>query len=363
MSTRKAGARVLLTLTHAAGFNAGIYRPILKQLDTLNQRSSLKLHIDCVAPSFYGHGVNQYANLQPTDARAWPQLCHRDVLDAWNHHHPTCEPHPLAQQELSHLHKRSIIDLQLRTFNSKISKAELQQRHAATLAILRKRYDIIIGCGHSMGGATLLGMELMQPDTFDQLLLIEPVLFNTNLITSQIASSPLNPLFRKSRARRTRFASKQDALETYQQRGFRRFDPDSLRGYTDEGLIEHDGSATLACQPEFEANLYRGDNNLWPQLDRCKAQTTIIVATHPMPQAILGTTLQHFDRAAARMMAGQVKVCSCGLLCILHLWCHRVQLLHADWFDVVQEVKGSHFVVMERPGLIANELHDMLSTL
>eukprot|EP00045_Choanoeca_perplexa_P008151 m.74773 g.74773 ORF g.74773 m.74773 type:complete len:54 (+) comp14378_c0_seq3:129-290(+) len=53
-----------------------------------------------------------------------------------------------------------------------------------------------------------------------------------------------------------------------------------------------------------------------------------------MPQAILGTTLQHFDRAAARMMAGQVK-----------------------------EVKGSHFVVMERPGLIANELHDMLSTL
>eukprot|EP00730_Choanoeca_flexa_P018505 TRINITY_DN8999_c0_g1_i1.p1 TRINITY_DN8999_c0_g1~~TRINITY_DN8999_c0_g1_i1.p1 ORF type:complete len:336 (+),score=15.48 TRINITY_DN8999_c0_g1_i1:44-1051(+) len=321
--------RVLLTVAHAAGFNASMYRPILRHLDEyLAARKNLSLTI--VAPSFYGHGVNQSASIRPEDARDWPHLCRRDILLAWQGLRQSSEPVALSEQVQSWQHEagNSQID---RSFIHAVDPDQLLMACRATREQLQHDYDVMLGFGHSMGGAVLLGLEADLPSTFDQLTLVEPVLFDTNPLTAWFASSSFNPLHRKSKRRRRYFASKQAAMKFFSQRGFRSFHSACLEGFLEEGLIAVEDGVQLACDPSFESNLYRGERNLWPLMSRIQSDVTMVVSTNPMPQVILGSTRQHFQRAVNRIGTARL-----------------------------EELEGSHFVCMEQPKTMAQLIMNSL---
>lgn len=119
--------------------------------------------------------------------------------------------------------------------------------------------------GHSKGGAALLLAEERRPGTFSQLYCFEPVVFPPMPMeargddTGASGSGGGNHLAEGALRRRASFPSfgdaydnfsakppldvlRADALEAYVQGGFRR---------------EEDGSVTLRCRPEDEAQVYR----------------------------------------------------------------------------------------------------------
>lgn len=114
-----------------------------------------------------------------------------------------------------------------------------------------------IGVGHSSGAAALVLAELIQPGTFRSLVLIEPV-----LPPPPHEYLEDHPLAQLASRRRPHFASRQAAADNYRGRGpFAGWDERALRGYLACALIgSPDGSVTLACDPDDEADFYRSAN-------------------------------------------------------------------------------------------------------
>lgn len=109
----------------------------------------------------------------------------------------------------------------------------------------------VLGLGHSMGGASLIGAELDQPGTLAALYAYEPIVFPR----SWLQDPGPNPLAESARRRRPVFASRSEAIHRYASRPpLGRFRADALHDYVDGGFEElADGSVTLKCKPAQEA--------------------------------------------------------------------------------------------------------------
>jgi len=109
------------------------------------------------------------------------------------------------------------------------------------------------GVGHSMGGATLVMTELLDPGSLQGLILIEPI-----ILPPPFRRIEEHPLAVGATRRRSSFATRDEALDTFSQKpGFRSWDERALQGYVEGGLVERDGRFWLACDPHLEADLYR----------------------------------------------------------------------------------------------------------
>lgn len=111
------------------------------------------------------------------------------------------------------------------------------------------------GIGHSSGGATQLLLEERTAGTFRSLFLFEPVVFAND---PPAGPMPDRDLAIRARRRRSSFASRSEALQTFTERGpFTRLDPETLELYVDHGFESaDDGSIHLRCQPSDEAEIY-----------------------------------------------------------------------------------------------------------
>lgn len=111
-----------------------------------------------------------------------------------------------------------------------------------------------LGFGHSCGGTSLLLAERSAPGTFRSLYCFEPVVLGDG------PGRPVhdNPLSDAARRRRRSFASREEAFENFASKPpMSRFDPGALSGYVTGGLhSESDGTVSLACLPEDEAEVY-----------------------------------------------------------------------------------------------------------
>ena len=109
------------------------------------------------------------------------------------------------------------------------------------------------GFGHSLGGAALIDLERQRSGTFASLFAFEPVM------APQGAFNPDSPLTRSAKARFRTFPSKAAALMRYAARPpLGLFRADVLFDYVEYGFTElPDGSATLKCLPEHEAEVFR----------------------------------------------------------------------------------------------------------
>lgn len=131
------------------------------------------------------------------------------------------------------------------------------------------------GIGHSKGGAALLLAEARRPGTFRGLWLYEPVVVDPALIRGEGE----NPLAAGARARRDRFASREEAEARYRSKPpMDVFDAEALHCYVAHGFADQaDGSVVLKCRPAVEAEVYQmgARNRAFESLPEVKCPTIV----------------------------------------------------------------------------------------
>ncbi len=193
------GRPVDLVFSHANGFNAATYRSILAPL-----ASSLRI----LAPDLRGHGATRL-------------------------------PTPVEGRHDWHDHRDDLISL-LEAFPG----------------------PPVVLAGHSMGGTVSLLAAAGRPERVSQLVLFDPVIWSG--ATALVFRLPLLrrvsgriPLVRGARRRRSRFDSREQALDAYRGRGAFRGWPDPvLIDYLGDGLRAEGEGFVLSCAPEWEASNY-----------------------------------------------------------------------------------------------------------
>lgn len=211
-----------LVFAHANGFNAATYRSLLAPLG-----ASLRI----IAPDLRGHGATRLP-AQPRGRRSWRD--HRDDLVG-------------------------LID----AFDG----------------------PPVVLAGHSMGAVTALLAADRRPDRVSSLVLFEPVILPR--LASAMLSWPVAgrmarryPLVRAALKRRTRFDSRQAAMDAYRGRGaFKGWPEVMLADYVAEGFADVDGGVELICSPAWEASNYAAQgHDPWPVLRRLKQPVRILKA-------------------------------------------------------------------------------------
>lgn len=183
------------------------------------------------------------------------------------------------------------------------------------------------GVGHSMGGHSLALAAALVPESFNELILIDPVIMPRALYSGRPRE------LHYARKRRNQWKSPDEMFERFKDRPpFRDWDQDVLRDYCNYGLVPGpDGNGyVLACPPDIEASIYEAsaldDANLYDEFGKVDAPVTLIRAPRFMPAE------SPMDMAASYTAPDLAT----------HFRRGR---------DIV--VPHSHFIPMEAPGLVA----------
>ena len=184
--------------------------------------------------------------------------------------------------------------------------------------------DPVWAIGHSSGATACALAAAREPERFEALLLVDPVLLRPPDERDAEEQKGGFGLADRTLRRRSRFASREAVREAYRARfPFSAFAPEVLELYLEDGLrAGDDGSVELACPPEIERRIYLGTAAVdpWPELPKIQARTRILV-----PE-LTGIRPELQKRLRESMPSA----------------------------DIVR-VPGSHFVVMERPELVVAE--------
>ncbi len=143
----------------------------------------------------------------------------------------------------------------------------------------------LVAVGHSKGAASLLLGEVAAPGTYARIWTFEPIVFPTD---APLEPQPDNPMTRSARKRQATWPSRDEALASYAARPpLALFTAESLHAYVDEGFRDlPDGSVTLKCLPEDEAEMYAmsAANGLYPRLGT--VAVPVLVACGELSDAI-----------------------------------------------------------------------------
>jgi pimeloyl-ACP methyl ester carboxylesterase len=187
-----------------------------------------------------------------------------------------------------------------------------------------------VGVGHSMGGHSVALAAALAPQAFSSLVLIEPVI----LAEHEYGRGPRAPHF--ARKRRNRWKSPEEMFARFRDRDpFRQWDSAVLRDYCNYGLLPApDGDGfVLACPPEVEASVYENstasDANIYSE-----------IADVVVPVQVIRSTRKRRDREPMDMMGSAT----------------APDLASRFRQGQDTQVEYSHFVPMEAPGWIANQI-------
>jgi pimeloyl-ACP methyl ester carboxylesterase len=185
--------------------------------------------------------------------------------------------------------------------------------------------------GHSMGAATAMLAAPALPK-IERLMLFEPVIVPAP-IRAAAGGQPMPnlPMVQTALRRKAAFATREDAFDAYDGRGaFRTWQEGMLTDYLTDGLIQAADGLTLACTPAWEAANFAtfGMADPLAGLAASKAPASIFVAAH-------GSTC-NLDMAALKPAVRR-----------------RITLATLPG--------TSHFLPMERPGIVCKALAEALS--
>jgi pimeloyl-ACP methyl ester carboxylesterase len=143
-----------------------------------------------------------------------------------------------------------------------------------------------IGVGHSMGGHSLVSAAIQEPEIFDALVLVDPVIF-----PSEYYGAPA-PDASYIQRRRNRWASPQEMLDRFRSRlPFSAWQPEALQDYCDYALLPEGDSFVLACPPAIEAAIYglcnAPENNLYSGIASIAQPVTVLRAGTTQQSAVL----------------------------------------------------------------------------
>ncbi|MFN3741362.1 MAG: alpha/beta fold hydrolase [Anaerolineales bacterium] len=221
------------------------------------------------------------------------------------------------------------------------SPNSLQDWHPLSRDLLRyleeNGLDGVIGVGHSMGAIALLRAALWQPERFQALVLLDPVLFLPsfmlfwNLVRALGLGYRLHPLIPLALRRRRTFDDLEKVFQAYRRRSlFRYFSDEALRTYI-HGIVQPgaNGTYTLAYSPEWEARIYY--TGVWRDWDIWRKLPALHVPTLILRGAETDTFLERTARYVQRR-APQV----------------RIETLE----------KSTHLLPLERPQAVAQRMFD-----
>lgn len=121
----------------------------------------------------------------------------------------------------------------------------------------------LIGAGHSAGAVVTLMAAALRPDLFDQVILLDPVLFSKRkryllkLMKGLGMLDKITPAQRAER-RRAQFKNREEARVYFSTKAlFKPFHPACFDDYINYGLETCDGGLRLSISPEIEADIFR----------------------------------------------------------------------------------------------------------
>lgn len=179
----------------------------------------------------------------------------------------------------------------------------------------------IVGVGHSSGGAALVLAELLHPGTFAALVLVEPIIF-----PPPYRRYPDHPMVTGALRRKSRFTSRAAAFRNYiSKRAFSRWDERAMWAYVNGGFRDDGDRVVLKCAPDAEAEFFTvaGMHGAWDRLGEVDTPTLLIAGEHSVThrEPFLAELTSHFGNGR---------------------------------YEIVPDT--SHFVWMERPGVIAEHI-------
>ncbi|MPY95266.1 MAG: alpha/beta fold hydrolase [Acidimicrobiia bacterium] len=160
--------------------------------------------------------------------------------------------------------------------------------------------------GHSMGAACLLLAELARPATFAQLWLYDPVVrpATASIGAPDGLTDTERYLAGGARRRRATFPSRQAAFENFSAKP----PLDQVTAEARQAYVEHafaaqeDGSVTLRCRPEVEAEVYEtgARHGAFERLGEVRCPTAV---AHGFPEE--GRPSSYAPEVASRLAAGR----------------------------------------------------------
>ena len=182
-----------------------------------------------------------------------------------------------------------------------------------------------IGVGHSMGAAALIMAQATDPDRFRALVLVEPVVLPGPYKRSD------NAMSETALRRRREFTDRSEAADSFRGRGaFAGWDEAAFAGYIRCGLVG-EGPVQLACDPEIEADIYRGSaaHETWKHMGEVEIPVLIMAGEQSatITPELARRQASEFPRAGV---------------------------------DIVPD--AGHFLPMERPELVADRVRRFVET-
>lgn len=181
-----------------------------------------------------------------------------------------------------------------------------------------------IGVGHSSGGAALAIAAVADPDAFDHLILIEPI-----IKPPPYERHEEDPMAAVAEGRRSSFPDRESARQHFNSKGaFAHWIDGAMDAYVEHGLRDTGDGVVVKCSPATEAEHYRSGwaHSTWDRLGEISAPVTLIVGSESTTHrgSYLGQLAARFSEVDLHVVPG-----------------------------------ASHFVPMERPELVADLIGDL----
>jgi pimeloyl-ACP methyl ester carboxylesterase len=173
------------------------------------------------------------------------------------------------------------------------------------------RERIALGLGHSFGGTLTLAVAARNPELYQRVLLVDPVIVPQGPRFPE-AHRRADEMAKRARKRRQRWGSRARARDYFAGRElFARWDPRALDLYVAEGLRERpDGQVELKCHGQVEGAIFDGDQgmDIFQEAARLRIPARLLWARlGSFPRAL-------FQELVAQMQAGSIEDAEAGHL-------------------------------------------------
>jgi pimeloyl-ACP methyl ester carboxylesterase len=145
----------------------------------------------------------------------------------------------------------------------------------------------VVGIGHSMGGVITLLAAARFPELFTRIVLLDPVLFSSEIILFQRMMRKTGlwnrtKLVNSVRRRRCEWPNKQTMIDSLKTKPlYRKWDAQALALFAEYGSrTNDDGSVHLACSPDWEGSIFGSyPRGLWNAVRNLGVPVDIFVAS------------------------------------------------------------------------------------
>ncbi len=154
-----------------------------------------------------------------------------------------------------------------------------------------ERKGPLVGVGHSMGGIITLFAAVKYPQLFSKIILLDPVLFNTEIIIAQQLMRTFgvwkkSALVRSVSQRKSHWSNVEEMLDELKQKQlYRLWHPAAISAFGQYGAnVNADNSVDLCCSPEWESSIFGSyPKGLWKAVRQVNIPVDIVVANKSYP--------------------------------------------------------------------------------